>query len=144
MMYRVGLDNVVGYLDGGMMAYAASGLETSRLESISVREARGLYEQGKILLVDTRLKSEWDKGHISCSFHIPAPDVRTMYTSLDGDLPVAFICNSGNRSLLAASLMLNLSHRKDVINIIGGTTAWQSLGYPTVMEGEDDCEIPVR
>jgi len=143
-LYSVGLDQVAGYLEGGMAAYAASGLETARLESISVTEARKRYAKGEILLVDTRLKSEWDQGHIECSYHIPAPDVRKMHPLLKGDLPVAFICNSGNRSLLAASLMLNLSGQKEVLNVIGGTTAWIRLGYKTVKGGEDHCEIPVR
>ncbi len=143
-LYSVGLDNVKGYLEGGMSAYAASGLETVRFESISVTEAKQRYEKGEIALVDTRLKSEWDSGHIKCTLHIPAPDVRKRYRELEGDRPVAFICNSGNRSLLAASLMLNLSSIKHIINVIGGTTAWVALGYPTVTEGDESCEIPVR
>jgi len=143
-LYSVGLDNIVGYLDGGMSAYAASGLETARLESISVTEAKERYEKGEILLIDTRLKSEWDLGHIKCTSHIPAPDVRKMYTALEGDKPVAFICNSGNRSLLAASLMLNMSSTQNVINVIGGTTAWSALGHPTVTVGDESCGLPVR
>jgi hydroxyacylglutathione hydrolase len=143
-LYSVGLDNVEGYLDGGMAAYAASGLETARFESISVTEAKDRYDNGEILLVDTRLKSEWDQGHIKCTVHIPAPDVKRRYGELIGDKPVAFICNSGNRSLLAASLMLNKTGIKNVINVIGGTTAWLAMGHPTVMEGDDSCEIPVR
>ncbi len=143
-LYSVGLDNIAGYLDGGMTAYAASGLETSRFESISVTEAKKRYEKGEILLVDTRLKSEWDLGHIKCTYHIPAPDVRKMYNVLEGDKPVAFICNSGNRSLLAASLMLNMSSTKHVINVTGGTTAWSSLGHSLVTEGNEDCELPNR
>ena len=134
-LYNVGLDDVDGYLEGGMDAYVSSGLETARIESISVSEAKDRFEKGEILLVDTRLKSEWDAGHIECTEHIPAPDVRKKYQSLMGDKPVAFICNSGNRSLLASSLMLNLSGMKNVINVIGGTTAWINLGYPTVDEG---------
>lgn len=140
-LYSVGLDNVAGYLKGGMGVYATSGLETARLESISVTEAKRRYDNGEIMLIDTRLKSEWDSGHISCTLHIPAPDVRKKYHDLEGDKPVAFICNSGNRSLLAASLMLNLSQAKNVINVIGGTTAWIALGYPTVVEGDETCEI---
>jgi len=143
-LYSVGLDQVAGYLEGGMPAYAASGLETARLESISVTEAKKRYEQGEILLVDTRLKSEWELGHIQCTVHIPAPDVRKRYKDLIGNIPVAFICNTGNRSLLASSLMLNLSGMKNVINVIGGTTAWTNLGHPTVTTGDDHCELPVR
>jgi len=143
-LYSVGLDNVVGYLSGGMPAYAASGLETARFESISVTEAKERYEKGEILLIDTRLKSEWDSGHIKCTLHIPAPDIRKKFRDLEGNKPVAFICNSGNRSLLAASLMLNFNQKRRVLNVIGGTTAWLSLGHPVVVEGEENCEISFR
>ncbi len=137
----VGLDNIAGYLEGGMPAYASSGLETSRIECISVTEAKSKYEKKEILLVDTRLESEWESGHIECTKHVPAPDVRKVYNELTGSLPVAFICNTGNRSLLASSLMLKLSRQTKVINVIGGTTAWNHMGYPTVTEGNDHCEI---
>ncbi len=41
--------------------------------------------------------------------------------------------------------MLNLSGMKNVINVIGGTTAWINLGYPTVKEGEYEyCALPLR
>ena len=142
---NVGLDSVVGYLKGGMGAYAASGLETARIESISVFEAKKRFEKEEIYLVDTRLKSEWEDGHIKCTVHIPAPDVRKKYQDLMGSKPVAFICNSGNRSLLASSLMLNLSGMKNVLNVIGGTAAWIKLGYPIETEGEyENCKIPLR
>lgn len=134
LLYSVGLDNVRGYLEGGMAAYASSGFVTARVESISVSEAKERLEKGSLRLVDTRLKSEWDSGHIQGSIHVPAPDVRYKFRELEGNKPVAFICNSGNRSLLAASLMLNYSKVKNVINVIGGTTAWLSRGYPTVTE----------
>jgi len=143
-LYSVGLDHVAGYLKGGMPAYAASGQETNRMESIPVSEAKDRYEKGEILLVDTRLKSEWESGHIKCTLHIPAPDVRKRYKELVGHKPVAFICNTGNRSLLASSLMLNLSGMKNVINVIGGTTAWIKLGHPIVTEGDEQCDLPVR
>ena len=137
-LYSVGLDNIAGYLEGGMTAYAESGLETARFDSISITEAKKLYEKGEIFLVDTRLKSEYDLGHIKCTSHMPAPDVRKMYKTLEGDKPVAFICNTGNRSLLAASLMLNLSSKKNVINVIGGTKAWLALGHSTVRKGAEN------
>ena len=44
----VGLDNIAGYLEGGMPAYASSGLETSRIECLSVTEAKSRYEKRKI------------------------------------------------------------------------------------------------
>lgn len=131
-LYSVGLDNIVGYLEGGMSAWANSGLKTARFESISIMELKERMEKEDLLLIDTRLKSEYDEMHIAGSIHAPAPDVRTRYTEWIGERTVAFICNSGNRSLLASSLMLNNSGMKNIINVIGGTSAWVKVGYPTV------------
>ncbi len=138
-LYSVGLDNVEGYLDGGMQNYTDRGLVTSRLESISAAEVKERYENGEITIIDTRLKSEWESGHVKCVKNIPAPDIRKKYSELPTDKPVAFMCNSGIRSLLACSLMLKLSGAKNVINILGGITAWANLGYQMVTEEEENC-----
>lgn len=135
-LYSVGLDNVAGYLDGGMQNYADSGLETAKLESISATEAKDRFEKGEINIIDTRLKSEWDSGHIKCVKNIPAPDIRKRYAELPTDKPIAFMCSTGVRSLLASSLMLKLSGSKNVINILGGSTAWLNLRYPMVTDEE--------
>lgn len=137
-LYSVGLDNVMGYLEGGMSAWAASGFKTARLESVSIMELKERLDQEDLLLIDTRLRSEWDEMHIAGSIHAPAPDVRTRYTEWIGEKTVAFICNTGNRSLLASSLMLNLSGMKNIINVIGGTTAWVKAGFPTIQGGLGD------
>lgn len=128
----VGLDNVVGYLEGNMEAWAASGLKTAHLESIAVSELKERLDHGEVVLVDARLKSEYEEEHITGAVHLHAPDVRHRYNELPRATPVAFICNTGSRSLLAASLMQKLTGRKDVINVIGGTDAWIQAGYPTV------------
>ena len=133
-LQSVGLDNVVGYLAGGMAAWATLGFATARLESISVEEMHDRFEKGELTLVDTRLKSEWDTFHIDGSIHCPAPDVRSRYTEWLGKEPLAFICNTGNRSLLAASVMLNNagSGQGPVMNVLGGTSTWEAMGYPVV------------
>lgn len=133
-LYNVGMDQVVGYLDGGMDAFAKSGFLTARIESISVEELKARMESEEMFVVDTRLKSEFDAEHIEGTLQVAAPDVRTRYKEWEGDKTLVFICNTGNRSLLAGSIMLQLSNIDKVINVIGGTTAWATLGYPIVKE----------
>jgi glyoxylase-like metal-dependent hydrolase (beta-lactamase superfamily II)/rhodanese-related sulfurtransferase len=132
MLYRVGLDTIHGYLKGGMAAYAQSGLKTSKLESISAAELKERLDKEKLILIDTRLKSEYEAEHIAGAVHAPAPDVRWRYKEWVGDRDVAFICNTGNRSLLAASLMLQRSGMKNIVNVIGGTPAWSNAGYDII------------
>ncbi|NCB41855.1 MAG: MBL fold metallo-hydrolase [Clostridia bacterium] len=134
-LYSVGLDHVAGYLEGGMDAFAKSGFLTSRIESISVQELKARMDKEEMIVVDTRLKSEFDLEHIDGTIQAGAPDVRARYKEWEGNKTLVFICNTGNRSLLAASIMLQLSDMDQVINVIGGTTAWAVLGYPVVKEG---------
>lgn len=124
LLRRVGLDDVAGYLKGGMNAYAASGLITEWFASISIAELKERLARNEITLVDTRLKSEWDTFHIEGSIHAPAPDVRYRYPEWMDEKPVAFICSSGNRSLLASSLMQRMSGKKNISNVLGGVKAW--------------------
>jgi len=131
-LHSVGLDNVEGYLKGNMEAWSVIGLKTARLTSISIMELKELMDRDQIVLVDTRLKSEYDEAHIKGAIHAPAPDLRYRYEEWTEGKPVAFICNTGSRSLLAASLMLKYSGRRDIINVLGGTSAWINAGYPTV------------
>lgn len=129
-LYSVGLDNVIGYLDNGMTAWIEEGLRTSYLKSVSIMELKELWDRNEVLLIDNRLKSEYDAMHIRGSIHCPAPDVRHRFREFISDKPIAFICTSGNRSLLGASLMLNLSGSRNVINVIGGISAWEKAGCP--------------
>lgn len=131
-LYSVGLDDVSGYLLGGMSAFAMSGYRTAGMESISVEELKERFDRGEVTLVDTRLKSEFDTFHVEGSIHMAAPEVRKRGNELMEFSSLAFICNSGNRSLLAASLMMQQSKEIKIINVIGGTSAWSDLGYPIV------------
>jgi glyoxylase-like metal-dependent hydrolase (beta-lactamase superfamily II) len=126
---RVGHDNVVGYLAGGMTAWANAGLPAGRFESIGVVELKQRHDAGELAIVDTRLRSEFDAGHVAGSVHIAAPDTRHEHPALRQDKTLAVLCNTGNRSVLAASLLRRRGFQ-NVINVIGGTTAWQAAGYP--------------
>lgn len=131
--YSVGLDNVAGYLNGGMAAWIAGGLKTARIENISVEELHVRLNNNELILVDTRLKSEYDLSHIPGSVNVAAPDIHQRYRDWEkSDKPLAFICNTGNRSLLAASLMLRYSRLEKVINVLGGTGAWEKRGYTLI------------
>jgi len=132
---RVGLDNVVGFLAGGMTAWANAGMDADSLESISVPELRRRLDAGAVHVIDTRLRSEYDAGHIEGAVLIAAPDARDEHPALKPERSLAVICNTGNRSVLAASLLRQRGF-KHVVNVIGGTTAWQAAGYPLTAPAE--------
>jgi rhodanese-related sulfurtransferase len=124
----VGIDNVAGYLKGGMHTWHALSLPTDSLERIDVPT---LYaRRDGLQVLDVRERQEWDEGHIPGSVHTPYHDVTAIPTGIDPARPVAVICASGQRSAVAASL-LALHGAAHVVHVAGGGVGtWQRNGWP--------------
>ncbi|HKJ06982.1 MAG TPA: MBL fold metallo-hydrolase, partial [Flavobacteriaceae bacterium] len=62
---RVGYDNTVGYLRGGISAWKAAGFETDKIGSISATEfAEKVNNKNGEVLLDVRRASEYDSEHV--------------------------------------------------------------------------------
>ncbi len=81
------------------------------------------------LVIAVRAESERDAGHIEGSVLAPTPDIRHRYGEWDPEAQTVVLCNTGNRSMTAASLLRQRGFRR-VYNVLGGTTAWAANGYP--------------
>ncbi len=126
---RVGMDRIVGYLDGGMVAWAVEGRRTSHIGMISAEELHDMInEKQNFVLLDVRAPLEFAESQIEGAVNIPVADLRTRYNELDPDQTTVIICSSGNRSSLGASILKQHGF-KDVINLAGGMTGYSAAGY---------------
>ena len=130
---RVGIEKVVGYLDGGVLAWERAGKPLAQVLQISVLE---LFQQlndepGAIQVVDVRRPAEWEAGHISQAVLKPLDRLRTMLADLDPNKPIVVHCKSGYRSSIATSL-IEAAGFKDVVNVVGGFDAWSAQKLPVV------------
>jgi rhodanese-related sulfurtransferase/glyoxylase-like metal-dependent hydrolase (beta-lactamase superfamily II) len=124
----VGITNVAGYLAGGMTSWREEKRPTQATERIDVT---ALHERaGDVQIVDVRERSEWDAGHIPGSAHVPYHDVRDVREGIDADAPIAVICSSGQRSAVAASLLLRHGARHVIHVADGGVGTWEREGWP--------------
>jgi hydroxyacylglutathione hydrolase len=130
-LVRVGLDEVRGYLSGGMKDWAEAGYPVSMTRSESpVDLADLLAREPSRHVIDVRTVDEWESGHISGATHIMAGDLPALAPGLAGShAPLAVICGKGYRSTVAVSV-LERAGARDVINVIGGMTAWEHAGLP--------------
>jgi rhodanese-related sulfurtransferase len=105
-------------------------IEDREVESIERIDVDGLHERGdELQILDVREQREWDEVHIPGSLHLPYHDIHGIPDELDPDRPVAVICASGRRSVVAAS-MLQRYGRSDVIHVVeGGVGTWADRGY---------------
>jgi len=126
---RVGLDRAVGYLDGGMFAWAKAGLPANHVRQLSSAEIHKMMTaSGKLSLVDVRAVGEFQARHIDGAINIPAPALRTRYKELRKSMPVALMCSTGHRSSLGAALLKQQGFT-DVYNAAGGMTGYSAAGY---------------
>jgi hydroxyacylglutathione hydrolase len=131
---RVGLENVAGYLDGGILAWDREGRPLARTEQISVDELRArLAEDGSLRVLDVRRPGEWRGGRIAGAEHLPLNELEAKAGTLGADANhfLATVCAGGYRSSIAASVLERAGVKK-TLNVVGGMAAWTAAGYETV------------
>jgi len=136
---RVGLEKVAGHLAGGVAAWHHAGLPLVARPQITVDElaARRL-EVPDLQVVDVRRQGEYAAGHVPGARHLPLDRLERDVGQLDPSRPTAAICAGGYRSSAATSLLER--HRfADLVNVIGGTSAWIAAGHPVEKGGADEC-----
>lgn len=122
---RVGMENVAGYLDGGILAWSNAGYGTDHLPQITARE---LSESG-LPVLDVRRPAEFAGGHVPGAKNIPLAELQRRTGELDREVPLAVICAGGYRSAMAASLLAR-DRFANVSNVVGGTSAWIAEKMP--------------
>ena len=128
-LHRVGLDRIEGCLDGGMFDWAKEGYATAHVRQISTHELHGMVTGGsRFTILDTRSPREFADNHIRGAVNIPVAGVRTRWTELDPETPMAIICSTGHRSSLAASILLQHGFT-ELMNVAGGMTGYTAAGY---------------
>ena len=127
---RVGNETVAGYLGGGIQAWDAAHLETAAIAQMPIDELQHLLSDGDDLqVVDVRRPGEYENGHVPNAINLTLAHLEQKIEGLNSTRPTAVICASGYRSCTATSL-LERHKFGEIYNIVGGTNAWVSAGYP--------------
>ncbi len=135
---RVGLERVIGYLDGGVAAWEAAGRPVRAMTQMTVDELAAA-RSGTLHVVDVRRPTEFATTRIPEATSLPLDDLRALAAPGGAALdplsgvaaPLAVTCQGGYRSAIAASLLAR-HHRGPIVNVIGGTAAWIASGLPTL------------
>jgi hydroxyacylglutathione hydrolase len=125
-MARVGFDQCLGYLDGGIDTWVAAGKPTDSIESITADAFYRHYEKGEGRLLDVRKASEYRTEHILGAQHVPLDYVRDRIAEVNATEKTWVHCAAGYRSMIFISL-LRKSGYTNLIDIHGGFNALKSL-----------------
>ncbi len=124
----VGIRNLAGHLAGGMTSWREEKRPTGSVERIDVMALHERLDQVQVL--DVRERAEWEQGHIPASFNTPYHDLDGIPDGIDTVQPIAIICSSGQRSAVAASLLLRHGADRVVHVADGGVGTWEKHGWP--------------
>jgi glyoxylase-like metal-dependent hydrolase (beta-lactamase superfamily II)/rhodanese-related sulfurtransferase len=128
---RVGIENVKGYLDGGVQSWRDAGLPIEAIEQVSVAQLKEQMANDDLQIVDVRRPAEYVSGHVPRALNAPLASLDKSLgpLSLKKDKRTAVICAGGYRSSAAASLLQQQGF-SNLLNVSGGTGAWINAGYP--------------
>jgi hydroxyacylglutathione hydrolase len=133
-LVRVGLDGVVGNLEGGMAAWTAAGFPVSTLAQVTPEALRERLARDRTLtMLDVRSDAEFAEGHIDGAIHIMGGTLTDRIHELRGRQPIAVTCGTGYRSTVAASV-LERAGFTDLVNLTGGMAAWTRSGLPVAAD----------
>jgi rhodanese-related sulfurtransferase len=98
------------------------------IEQITPGTASDRFFTGHLVLVDVRGDREYAIARVPGALHIPLTQLAGRLSEIRTDKPVAFLCRSGRRSAVAVRRACKRRH--DVLNVIGGMTAWIAADLP--------------
>ncbi|MBY8961461.1 MBL fold metallo-hydrolase [Flavobacterium sp. D11R37] len=102
---RVGFDNVLGYLEGGMEAWVNAGFETDTIRSVSPEAfAEGLAENN-LPVIDSRKPGEYGNGYVEGAVNIPLDFVNEQLAEVPANGDFYLHCAGGYRSVIMASIL---------------------------------------
>jgi rhodanese-related sulfurtransferase len=118
---RVGYDNTLGYLKGGIDSWKKAGRETDYIKEISAADFAKVYDENFHLL-DVRKESEFDSQHIEGAENFPLDFINKNMNKLDRNTPYYLYCQGGYRSMITTSILKARGFEK-LVNIEGGFNA---------------------
>ncbi|MDB4144291.1 MBL fold metallo-hydrolase [Flavobacteriaceae bacterium] len=128
---RVGYDNTLGYLEGGMDAWITSKKETDHLISISAEEFSQKTKAGKLHILDVRKDGEYNSMHLKIDGlqHFALDYINQQMNQIDPHKTYHIHCAGGYRSVIAASI-LKARGFHNIIDIAGGFAALKKTDSP--------------
>jgi hydroxyacylglutathione hydrolase len=130
---RIGFDQMLGYLEGGALAFQARPDLVRRIARITATDlATALGDVQPPLVLDVRGPGERASKHLAGSLHIPLNRLVRQLHMVPRDRHVVLQCAGGYRSAIAASILAQHGIT-DIADLVGGLAAWEAAGLDRVV-----------
>ena len=121
---RVGYDNTLGYLNGGIEAWVKAGKTTDQIKSLTASEFESLAQDKALNILDVRKDGEFASMHLNINGvqHFALDYINAQMDQINRDTTYHIHCAGGYRSVIAASILKSRGFY-NVVDIAGGVAA---------------------
>ncbi len=124
---RVGFDNTLGYLNGGLQAWKVAGFETDSINSVSPEEFAKNYENATV--IDARRPGEFTAERVEKATNIPLDYINDHLAEIPKEDTFYVHCAGGYRSVIWASIMKARGYH-NMINVEKGMSGIRNTNIP--------------
>ncbi len=126
---RVGFDNILGHMKGGIKTWLDSGKETDTINRITPAQFASQYKHGESKVVDIRKETEYEAEHINEAYSKPLAYINDWVKDINPDEHFFMHCAGGYRSMIAASILQARGYR-NFTEVEGGFNAIAKTDIP--------------
>jgi glyoxylase-like metal-dependent hydrolase (beta-lactamase superfamily II)/rhodanese-related sulfurtransferase len=126
---RVGYDNTLGYLKGGIATWIAAGQKTEMIDEIDAHDFAKIYDPESMNILDVRKESEHESQHLLGAVNFPLDFINKNMHKLVKSNSYYLHCQGGYRSLITLSI-LKARGFNNLVNVRGGFDAIKAAGMP--------------
>ena len=119
---RVGYDNTIGFLKGGIEAWKNAGKEVVTLQSVSAQSFVDDLDKTSYDVLDVRKPGEFEGGHVDEATNLPLDFINEELNKVDKNKTYYVHCAGGYRSLIYISILKARGY-DNLINVEGGWAA---------------------
>ena len=130
-LLRIGFDNILGYLSGGLISWYTTGRPVASVKTVSAGDfCREIDTGGDYWILDIRDPEELEtEGAVRGAHSIPLTELPWRIEEVPREERIDIFCSSGLRSMAAASLLERAGYASVEV-IYGGVQAWNSTTCP--------------
>ncbi|NNK39456.1 MAG: MBL fold metallo-hydrolase, partial [Winogradskyella sp.] len=126
---RVGYDNTLGYLEGGIASWQNAGKDIETLESVTAEELAQRAKEADINILDVRKDGEYQSMHVDGAQHFALDFINEQMDQISKDKTYYVHCAGGYRSVIASSI-LKARGFTDLIDVEAGFSAIKHTDLP--------------
>jgi hydroxyacylglutathione hydrolase len=124
---KIGYDNLVGEIAGGIDAWLAAGAPTASVPTTPP------VEDPEVVVLDIRQDPEFASGHVPGAIHVELGDLADRLGEI-ADAPTVVMCGHGDRAMGAASLLARAGN-ENVVVLEGGPEEWAAANGQSLERG---------